>query len=177
MAEVAHGEEQSTTAPKNDNKSGRENAIAFDVVADKIWRRPEKTYGVEKAGIGLRITNRTSKDLTLHFVDAFRVSLISVADGKEMVHGSILPEFLPAKPVKVGAGKSATVTLPTKLLHTRTSSVCLGLENAGWRYLTQDVPPGKYRLSLLYENKQTDNASWLGKVWTAAVEVEVKPAG
>jgi len=108
--------------------------------------------------------------------DTLRVSLKS-ADGKELVTENVPRRFLPAKPVKLAVGKRETVELPSHLFHTRIGAVCLGLDSGiGWNWLTFDVPPGKYRLSLVYECKQKDTAGWHGKVQTEAVKVEVKSA-
>src|SRR5262245_58622098 len=89
------------------------------------------------------------------------------ADGTELVQAGVPKSFLADKPVRVAAGKSETVTLPTHLCHTRSSSVCLGFKGAaGWNWLTDDLPLGKYRLSLSYETQQKDSGCWQGTVQT-----------
>lgn len=147
--------------------------VEFEVVAEVDWKRPTKVYGVAQAKIGLRITNRSDKDLTFDLGDALLVSLKS-GDASDLVSGPVPRRFLP-KPLKVGAGKSETVTLPTHLFHTRIGHVCLGLESdVGWNWLTGDVLPGKYRLCLSYENKQKGDDAWVGKMQTHTLEIEVK---
>jgi len=162
----------------------------FELVADRVWHRPREIYDEAGANIGLRITNRGDKDLMFNVGDTLQVSLKAAdakeADAKQLVQTTILKtfladnkKFLADKPVRVAAGKSETVMLPTRLVHTRVSKIYLGLNaGAGWYWLTDDdLQPGRYRLSLHYENQQKDNGCWLGKVDTDAVEIEVKAAG
>lgn len=165
---------EKTKAPSGAySKPVRVGDVDFEVVAGTVWRRPAEVYGIGGGNIGLRISNRSDKDFTFDLADALRVSLKS-ADGAELVSGPVPRRFL-AKPLKVAAGKSETVTLPTALSHTRIGYVCLGLDSgAGWYWLTQDVLPGKYRLSLSFENKQKGNDAWLGKMQTETLEIEVK---
>lgn len=169
-------------APKQDDDSNQySNSVSaggadFEIVAGRAWHRPGKIYDEVEASIGLRITNRGDKELIFNLGDTLKVGLKS-ADGKELVQVGVPKNFLPARPVRVAAGKSENVTLPTHLFHTRISAVCLGLKGgAGWCWLTNDLQPGKYRLSLHYENQQKDNGCWLGKVQTETVEIEVKAA-
>jgi len=180
----AQTKSESTTQPapkQNDDakqysKSVRAGGADFEVVAGRVWHRPAKTYEEAAANIGLRITNRGDKELTFNLGDRLKVGLKS-ADGTELVHERVPKSFLADKPVRVAAGKSETVTLPTHLSHTRTSAVCLGYKGpGGWYWFTQDLQPGKYRLSLSYETQQKDNGGWLGKVQTETVEIEVKAA-
>src|SRR5262245_60135477 len=128
------------------SKPVRAGDVDFEVVAETVWRRPAEVYGVGGGNIGLRISNRSDKDFTFDLGDTLRVSL-KPADGAELVSGPVPRRFFP-KPLKVAAGKSETVTLPTHLFHTRIRQVFLGLESgSGWDWLTRDVLPGKYRLS------------------------------
>jgi hypothetical protein len=153
----------------------RVNGVDFQVVADPVWRRPAKIYGIAGASIGLRISNRSDRELTFDLAGALRVGL-KAADGAELVSGSIHRRFLP-KPIRIAAGKSETITLPTHLFHTRIREVCLGLESdAGWNWLTHDIQPGKYRLCLYYENKQRGSDAWLGQVQTDMLEIAVTAA-
>jgi len=174
-------ESKTQPAPKQDDAKQHSKSVSaggadFEVVAGRVWQRPPEIYDEADATIGLRITNRGDKELTFHLSDALKVSLKS-ADGKELVHAGVPKMFLADKPVRVPAGKSETVTLPTHLSHTRISAVCLGFKpGSGYYWLTHDLPPGKYRLSLHYENQQKDNGCWLGKVQTDTVEIEVKAA-
>jgi hypothetical protein len=155
------------------SKAVRVNGADFEVVAEPVWLRPAEVYGVAGASIALRITNRTDNELAFDMGETLRVSVKS-ADGGELAGGSVDKRFFP-KPIRVPAGKTETVTLPTRMFHTRIRAVCLGLDSgAGWYWLTHDLTPGKYRVSLHYENKQKNNACWLGKVQTEAVDVEVK---
>jgi hypothetical protein len=157
------------------SKPVRAGGVDFEVVAETVWRRPAEVYGVGEANVGLRISNRSDKDFTFDLGDNLRVSL-KPADGPELVSGPVPKRFLP-KPLKVAAGKSETVTLPTHLFHTRIRHVCLGLDSgSGWNWLTRDVLPGKYRLGLSFENKQKGNDAWRGKMQTEALEIEVKAA-
>ena len=180
----AQSKSASTTQPapkqgddaKQYSKSVSAGGADFEVVAGRVWHRPGEIYGEAVANIGLRITNRGDKELTFNLADTIKVGLKS-ADGKDLVHAGVAKEFLSDKPLRVAAGKCETVTLPTHLCHTRISAVCLGLNRgAGWSWLTHDLQPGKYRLSLHYENQQKDNGYWLGKVQTETVEIEVKAA-
>lgn len=157
------------------SKPVRVGGVDFEVVAETVWRRPAEVYGVGGASIGLRISNRSDKDLTFDLGDTLQISL-KLADGPELISGPVPRRFLP-KPLKVAAGKSKTVTLPTHLLHTRIREVCLGLESdVGWNWLTLDILPGKYQLCLSYQNKQKGNDAWLGKMQTQTLEIEVKAA-
>lgn len=147
----------------------------FEVVANAFWGRPADIYGVYEANIGLRISNRSDKDLTFDLGDTLRVSL-KLAEGSELVTGPIPKRFLP-KPLKVAAAKSETVTLPTQLFHTRIGEVCLGLKSdMGWNWLTRDILPGKYLLCLTFEQTNQGNDAWRGKVQTEALEIEIKAA-
>lgn len=157
------------------SKPARVAGVDFEVVAKTIWVRPAEIYGEHEANIGLRISNLSDKDLTFNLGDALQFSLKS-ADGPELVVGPIPKRFLPNR-LKVAAGKSETVTLPTHLFHTRIGEVCLGLESdVGWNWLTPDVLPGKYRLCLSFENKDKGNDAWLGKMQTESLDIEVKAA-
>ena len=157
------------------SKPTRVEGVDFEVVAEAIWERSAEVYGVGAANVGLRISNRSDTDFTFDLGDNLRVSL-KTADGTELVSGPVPKRFLP-KPLKVAAGESETVTLPTHLFHTRIGAVCLGLDSgAGWNWLTHDVLPGKYRLGLFFENRQSGNEAWLGKMQTETLEIEVQAA-
>jgi hypothetical protein len=165
-------DEQSKDPARLYSKPVRVNGVDFEVVAEKVWRRPAEIYGVAGTGIGLRLSNRCDTDLTFDFGDALRVGLKSAA-GTELVAGAVPKQFL-TKPIKVAAGKNETVTLPTHLVHTRIGEVCVGLgPDLGWEWLTRDMRPGKYRLCLYYENNQKDAGVWHGKVQTETLEIQV----
>lgn len=165
--------EKAKDSSRQYSKPVRVGGVDFEVVAETVWRRPAEIYGVGEANVGLRISNRSDKDFAFDLGDNLRVSL-KPADGPELVSGPVPKRFLP-KPLKVAAGKSETVTLPTHLFHTRSRQVCLGLEsNSGWDWLTRDVLPGKYRLGVSFENKRKGNDAWLGKMQTETLEIQVK---
>jgi hypothetical protein len=178
VVSLAAGQERGEHAKSSSveySKPVRVREVEFEVVAETVWRRPAEVYGEEGARIGLRITNRSDKDFTFDLGGILHVSL-KTADGPELVLGPVPTRFLP-KPLKVAAGKSETVTLPTHLCHTRIREVNLGLKSdIGWNWLTRDIQPGKYCLCLCYENKQQGNDAWLGKMQTETLEVEVKAA-
>ena len=154
------------------SKPVRVNDVDFEVMATNVWSRPPEVYGVAGTNIGLRISNRSDRDLTFDLGDALRIGLKSDKD-KELVSGPVLKQFFP-KPIKVAAGKTETLKLPAHLFHTRVREICLGLDRgAGYYWLTRDVAPGKYRLSLSYESKEKNNDAWQGKMQTESIEIEV----
>jgi hypothetical protein len=165
-------DEKSTDFAVLYSKPVRVNGVDFEVVARSIWLRPAEVYGVAGTNIGLRLSNKSDKDVTFDLADTLRIGLKS-ADNKELVSGAVPKRFV-AKPIKVAAGKSETVRLPAHLFHTRVRLVCLGLDTGvGYEWLTQDIPPGKYRLCLYYENNQKGDDIWHGKVQTESLEIQV----
>lgn len=173
---TGHAEDKKPQAPAPQySKPVSAAGVEFEVAAQAVWQRPPEVYGESNANVSLRISNRSDKDFTFDLGDKLLVSLKS-ADGSELVSDAVPRRYLP-KPLRVAAGKSETVMLPTYLSHTRSGAVCLGLDSgAGWNWLTYDLPKGKYRLSLSFENKQQGNEAWLGKMQTETLEIEVKGA-
>lgn len=152
----------------------RVHGVDFEVVSEVVWQRPAEVYGQATATIGLRVSNHTDKDLTFDLGDTLRLSLKPV-DGDEMIVHPV-PEHFQPQPFKVAAGESQTVTLPTHLVHTRIRSVCLGLKGpGGTRYLTHDVPPGRYLLCLSCEADAQCDDAWQGRVETETLNIEVSP--
>jgi hypothetical protein len=169
-------DEKSKDRPRQYSKPVGAGGVKFELVAETVWRRPAEVYGVATASIGLRIGNESDKDLTFDLGDTLRVRLKAADGGADLVSGAVPKQFLP-NPIKVAAGKSKTVTLPSYLFHTRIGEICLGLDaDTGWNWLTRDVLPGKYRLGLYYENKQKDHQAWQGKVQTETLEIQVMAA-
>lgn len=165
--------EEAKAPPRLFSKPVRVSGVDFEVTAEATWERPAEVYGVHEANIGLRISNRSGEDLMFGEGSTLRVSL-KRADGAELVAGPIPSRFL-ARQLKVAAGKSETVTLPTHLFHTRIGDVCLGLKSdVGWNWLTPDVQPGEYRLCLSLESTHQGNNAWLGKVQTEMLDIEVQ---
>lgn len=139
--------------------------VDFEISAEATWERPAEIYGTFDPGIHLRITNRTDRDLTFDMGGTLRVSL-KLAEGSELVEGFIPERHFP-KPVNVAAGNSENITLPIRLRHTRIRHVCLGAESsevAGTNWLTGDLRPGQYRLSLSLENSRKGHDAWIDKM-------------
>lgn len=167
--------EKAKDLPRPFSKSVRVGGVDFEVAAEPTWTRPAEVYGVFDPAIVLRVSNRTDKDLEFDMGGTLRVSL-KAADGPELVKGPV-PDRHYTKPVKVAAGKSETIALPIRLGHTRTRHVCLGVESrnvAGTNWLTGDVRPGKYCLYLSLENTRKGDDTWIGKMQTETLEIEVK---
>src|SRR4051812_20784551 len=73
-------DEKSKDGARRYSKPVRVNGVDFEVVAETAWRRPAEVYGVAGASIGLRISNRSDKDVTFDLGDTLRVGL-KAADG------------------------------------------------------------------------------------------------
>ncbi|MCO6437249.1 MAG: hypothetical protein J5J06_09200 [Phycisphaerae bacterium] len=166
--------EEAEDPPSLFSKPVRVDGVDFEVAVKSTWGRPAEVYGEFQPGIALRISNRTDKDLTFDLGGTLRVSL-KMAGGAELVEGPIGKRHFP-KPMKVAAGKSETVTLPIRLVHTRIRDVCLGVHSdaPGTNWLTGDVRPGKYRLGVTLENSRTGDDAWHGEMRTETLEVKIK---
>ncbi|HEV3256802.1 MAG TPA: hypothetical protein VG013_07990 [Gemmataceae bacterium] len=147
--------------------TGREWKVGSGTGVDPTASKPSPVK------LGLRITNRTGKDLL--FSDSGISVSLRGADGRELRSLHIVYGTFPARPpVRVRAGRSATLSFEAKLQW-------LGLPHGppttlhliGRQWSIKGLGPGKYQLRLGYNSHEKGPDGWSGTVLTDSVQVEL----
>lgn len=166
-------EDEQSDQMQQSTKPVASGGLDFEVVAIPTWVRPLEIYEQKETRIGLRISNPSKCDMTMVFDGEMRLSLKSEA-GQELVTKAIPRRFLPV-PLVIKAGKEELVELPSSLFHTRIGDVCVGLQDeVGWNWITHDIMPGKFRLSIELNRNGKGNGDWHGQLKTGVLDIVVQ---
>jgi hypothetical protein len=183
---------------KGEARVVRVDGVEFEGVADRKWRIPvpgkAKTLKLPNGStainpaaseavnvkLGLRLTNRNSKDLL--FQDFHHVPLtLTSANGQEVPCSFGRDRTRLAPPIRVKGGQSATLSLPAHLQWRQNQPdtepvLCLiGDLRDGSFWAFKELCPGKYTVRLTYESHEQEPEGWSGKVTTNAGQVELVP--
>jgi RNA polymerase sigma-70 factor (ECF subfamily) len=167
------------------SKPVRSGAVEFQAVVDVRCPVPA-AGGSSLIDVGLRLTNRDDKELVFDLFDTITMDLKS-ADGKLFQRDGGRNGTLPCPPLRLGAGRSATVFRSGRLEWQKDGKplVLTGPDGAGGIWLFRGLGPGKYLLSIRYENtaareRMAPEATkgrtvWKGQVQTESVEFAIVP--
>jgi RNA polymerase sigma-70 factor (ECF subfamily) len=167
------------------SKAVRSGAVEFQTVVDARCPVPA-AGGSSPIDIGLRLTNRGGKELVFDLFDTITMNLKS-ADGKLLERDGGRNVTLPCPPLGLGAGRSATVFRSGRIEWQKDGKalVLTGPDGAGGVWLFRGLGPGKYLLSIQYENTEAreriapevirGRTVWKGQAQTEPVEFAIVP--
>ncbi len=168
---------QRATGDIKESEAVRVNGLDFQIVAPVVWMMP-----VEKEEtpipLVLKVTNHTDKAVTLNLFDTITISMKDAA-GKELRIDGGRDGTTPCPPLIVEKGQNGTVDRSAKLqpLDGKLGQFRLiGSDGAGGIWYFDGLKPGKYTISMAYENTKAgpeDAPNWVGKATTKELTVEI----
>jgi RNA polymerase sigma factor (sigma-70 family) len=166
-----------TALVKTDGKARSEpvrvNGVDFEVVTDARWLVPVPGKSTQIA-LGLRVTNRTDRELTFNLSDTFTLDVRN-ANGKALGYDYSRWGSRRVPQLRLAAGRSDTVSWPGQLQWREDGETLqlTGMDPSGGTWIIAGVRPGTCAVRWRYQTTERPNDLWVGKVETKAARVEV----
>jgi hypothetical protein len=148
------------------------NELELQVLAGGVWPVPA-AGGLSPLQLQLRVTNRGKDHVS--FLPILGQPILQTPDGNSVVTRCLGGNGLRRLPdrVTIEPGKSFTVTEPAQLFASPGGSRLSWMDETGSVWSSDDLPTGKYLLSLQYTSTGR-NGEWVGKGQTAALAIEIR---
>ena len=159
--------------------------VAMSVEIDSDWKIPAKPMGrADAAGakhtVVVTFANTGKEDLVVNMYDTWSLQLTGPS-GNELKRTYVRDATRPAAPLTIAAGKKATRAMDVTLEWQQDRVLIAGGDGSGGSWYGPIEKPGRYKLSLRYENKEPAVDApvvkgftfWTGKLDTQPLEFKI----